>query len=399
MINSRAPYGYVKVAPSDGLPVRLEICEDKAVVVREIFDWHANEGLSLRAIAIRLTDGGVSTPNGHQIWSTSTLERLLRNTVYIGTLYYNRRVILPEAARVPRHTPGHQTIAQLRPREEWIGVAVPPVIDDATWARSQARHVPNARFSPRHVTPERYLLRYLVRCGECGRARQASARKTGRVYTGYYCCPQGLPMRLREQRLRCTQPSARSDELDQLVWAEVTRHLQRPDLILKACSAPSQEPLAHQDRQLTELRGQQRRLIDAYQSGAISLTELEARRRPLDDRVGELKQSARSAHHRSNTKAQLQHQLSEFSQKVANRIGTMTFTERQQLVRSVLEEVLIIKQRVELKFKIPLLATPKEGRSRPSRVSDRLRSLRQGRSFREVRPRRDSRLAGQRSPA
>ncbi len=151
-------------------------------------------------------------------------------------------------------------------------------------------------------------------------------------------------MRLRKQRLRCTQPSARSDELDQLVWAEVTRHLQRPDLILKACSAPSQEPLAHQDRQLTELRGQQRRLIDAYQSGAISLTELEARCRPLDDRVGELEQSARSAHRRSNTKAQLQHQLSEFSQKVANRIGTMTFTERQQLVRSVLEEVLITEQ-------------------------------------------------------
>ena len=56
VINSRAPYGYVKVAPSDGLPARLEICEDKAAVVREIFDWHANEGLSLRAIAIRLTD-------------------------------------------------------------------------------------------------------------------------------------------------------------------------------------------------------------------------------------------------------------------------------------------------------------------------------------------------------
>ena len=182
--------------------------------------------------------------------------------------------------------------------------------------------------------------------------------------------PPGPARACREQRLRCTQPSARSDDLDQLVWAEVTRHLQRPDLILKACSAPSHEPLAHQDRQLTELRGQQRRLIDAYQSGAISLTELEARRRPLDDRVGELEQSARSAQHRSYTKAQLQQQLSEFSQQVASRLGTMAFPERQPLVRSVLEEVLITEQRVELKFKIPLPSTPKEGRSRPSRLSD-----------------------------
>ena len=47
----------------------------------------------------------------------------------------------------------------------------------------------------------------------------------------------------------------------------------------------------------------------------------------------------------------------------------MAFTERQQLVRSVLEEVLITEQRVELKFKIPLPSTPKEGRSRPSRLA------------------------------
>ncbi len=61
-------------------------------MVREIFDWHANEGLSLRVIAIRLTDGGVSTPNGHRSGRPRRSSGCLRNTVYIGTLYYNRRV-------------------------------------------------------------------------------------------------------------------------------------------------------------------------------------------------------------------------------------------------------------------------------------------------------------------
>jgi len=112
------------------------------------------------------------------------------------------------------------------------------------------------------------------------------------------------------------QPSARSDELDQPLWAEVTRHLQHPDLILKACRAPREEFPAHQDRQLAELRGPQRRLLDAYQSGAISLPELEARRRPLDDRVRELEQSAQSAQRRSHTKAQLQQQLTTFPTKL-----------------------------------------------------------------------------------
>ena len=231
----------------------------------------------------------MSTPKGHQIWSTSTLERLLRNTVYIGTLYYNRRVILPEAARVPRHAPGHQTIAQLRPREEWIGVAVPPVIDDATWPAPKPGTCPTPASAPATSPPSATCCATsyaaVNAAGPAGKRPENGARLHRLLLLPPR--PAHAPARTKAalHATFCPLRRARPARV-----GRGHRHLQRPDLILKACGAPSQEPLAHQDRQLTELRGQQRRLIDAYQSGAISLTELEARRRLLDDRVGELEQ-------------------------------------------------------------------------------------------------------------
>ncbi len=243
VVSGQVPFGYRKVPASNGLPARLAVCEEEAAVVRRIFDWHVNGGLSVRAIAIRLIESGVPTPKGRvRQWATSSLDRILRQEAYVGTLYYNRRTELPSSAHIPRGSQGHGPVRNYRPHEEWVGVAVPPIVDLGTWTRSQALHQRNARFSPRHVGTDRYLLRRLVRCGECGLARASAGRTTRGRTNRYYRCDSVLPMHLREDRLRCSQPSARADELDELVWAEVVRHLRRPELILQACSVAAAGP-------------------------------------------------------------------------------------------------------------------------------------------------------------
>ncbi len=143
VVTARPPYGYTTVPTSDGLPARLEIREDRAAVVRDIFDWHANDRLSIRKIAIRLIQTGVPTPTGKSHWSTSTLERLLRNPAYAGTLYYNRTTKTPDAARGPRHAPGHQPAVQLRPRR----------VD----RRQRARHRRRRHLGPLPSPPRREL--------------------------------------------------------------------------------------------------------------------------------------------------------------------------------------------------------------------------------------------------
>ncbi len=153
VVSGIVPFGYRKAPAADGLPARLVVSQEEADVVRQIFDWHVDEGLSVRQIAIRLTEAGIATPKGKQIWQTSTLDRLLRQPAYAGTLYYNRRTELPASARVPRHSPGHRALRSERPREEWIGVTVPAIVDLDTWTRSQALHQHNAQFSPATSAP------------------------------------------------------------------------------------------------------------------------------------------------------------------------------------------------------------------------------------------------------
>jgi site-specific DNA recombinase len=358
VVSGVVPFGYRKVPASDGLPARLGVCEEEAVVIRQIFDWHVNKGLSVRQIAIRLIEAGIPTPKGKQTWQTSTLDRLLRQPAYSGTLYYNRRTELPPSARVRRHAPGHRAIRSERPREDWIGVAVPPIVDLDTWARSQALHQRNARFSPRHVGAGCYLLRYLVRCGECGQARAAAGRVKPNGPQRYYRCDHVLPMHLRAEKLRCSQPSARADELDELVWAEVVRHLRQPELMVQACTGTSDNsgPDSGARRQLTELRTQHRRLLDAYQAGAIALADLERRQRPLNERIAELERTAALEQNHRATHTELERCINDFSRKVTAGLDEMAFAQRQELVRLVLDRVVVTETRVEVFFKIPLPA-------------------------------------------
>jgi site-specific DNA recombinase len=246
VVSGDVPFGYRKVPASNGLPAHLEVHDQEAAVVRQIFRWHTTDGLSVRQIAIRLMEAGVPSPRGNRIWRTSSLDRLLHNQAYSGTMYFNRYSDLPYAARLAPHEPGHLPVRSERPRQEWIAVSVPAIIDLETWTRSQTRHGINARFSPRHVRQERYLLRYLVRCGECGTVRHCNSRTRGGREDHYYRCQNIYPLHLRDDRLRCSQPSARATELDDLVWAEVVRHLRHPELIAQACAAtPADTPWKH----------------------------------------------------------------------------------------------------------------------------------------------------------
>src|SRR5437879_5249021 len=65
----------------------------------------------------------------------------------------------------------------LRPKEEWIPISVPPIIDLATFHAAAGRARENEAFSPRNLQRGGYLLRKLVRCGRCGSSCSALTSK------------------------------------------------------------------------------------------------------------------------------------------------------------------------------------------------------------------------------
>jgi site-specific DNA recombinase len=223
------PYGYRRVPRQDGRPAHLVVDDTQAEVVRNIFAWHADAGMSVRQIARRLSREGHPTPLGGEHWGETTVHRILRREAYLGVLYYNTSgwasVPSPEGG-APRRK------RSPRPPAERISISIPALIDREVFERSQARHGCNQQFSPRNLHEEQWLLRRLVRCARCGLKCQCVAdKRRPHMPPAYYyrCGPPRLP-----GDSSCRPNHIRAQALDALVWEEVCKHLLRPDLLVRA---------------------------------------------------------------------------------------------------------------------------------------------------------------------
>lgn len=62
---------------------KLVVVEFKAVIVRKIFELYLN-GFGVRRIKKYLEENGIKTVTGKDVWSTSTIDRILSNEEYVG---------------------------------------------------------------------------------------------------------------------------------------------------------------------------------------------------------------------------------------------------------------------------------------------------------------------------
>ncbi|HKZ03057.1 MAG TPA: recombinase family protein [Pyrinomonadaceae bacterium] len=361
-ISASVPFGYRRVPRRDGVAAHAEIVESEASIVRHIFDAYVNRGLTVRQIAKRLTLDHVATPKRAKQWHGSVVAEMLRAEAYIGTCYYNRHQYLPVAGVLGQKHQRYQV--SLRPREEWIPISVPPIIDLATFQAAASRVRENEIFSPRNSQVDRYLLRRLVCCGHCGSSLVGLT--TGRPLQSYYRCHRRLKSFLKHE---CVQPGVRAAALDQLIWEEVSTRLQDPSLVLAAyqehkTQRPQSVAAGTATEQDTRLNTQIKfalkeisRLLDAYQSGAIELAELQKRRQLVDAKLAMLEREktllAKAAAEQKK-EADLQTSLTAFARVVTSSLQHVSFAEKQKLLRIVLDKVVIKNWRVEVHYNIPL---------------------------------------------
>ncbi len=187
----RAAYGYRYVPRHDAVPGHLVVDEPEAELVRMLYGWLVDEQMTIRQILKRLNAGPWLPRSGRHAWSPSTVHHILADPIYAGTAYANRYAYVPPAK--PRSTrrgarTGEATCRRLKPREQWIAISVPALVDQETWDRAQAQLARNAALSFRNNARHSYLLRCLLTCEMCGLAmygvtRPATARKPERQYT------------------------------------------------------------------------------------------------------------------------------------------------------------------------------------------------------------------------
>lgn len=196
------PYGYRSIAVRDGH--QLEIDQDRAAIVREIFARYA-DGISPQRIAAELNRRRVPSPRG-STWAASAIYGapkkgcgILNNVLYTGRYIWNRSqwVKDPDTGKRRRIE---------RPEHEWRKVEAPNlrIVDDVVWRAVRARLQPRPHGTPKR--PARTLFSGLLRCGICGGAVVAvsqydygcAARKDRGVHV---CAGVRAPRRAVEEQL------------------------------------------------------------------------------------------------------------------------------------------------------------------------------------------------------
>jgi site-specific DNA recombinase len=168
---SLPPIGYrVVAAEQRGAKVKkkLEIDPLHAGTVRLAFRL-ALEGdgtsgpMGVKAITKHLNQHRIVTRDGGR-WGIGTVHRMLTRQTYVGRHEFNRRT----------------KNGDNKPDEEVIPVAVPPIIDQATFEAVQARmKARNPKVTPPQVVGGPTLLTGLIHCANCGGAMTIRTGKGG----------------------------------------------------------------------------------------------------------------------------------------------------------------------------------------------------------------------------
>ena len=379
---SAAPYGYRYVKKNEQTEACYLVDEAQAVVVREVFDWYTMEGLSIGAIARRLNGRKVPTRFAKSRWERSQVRAMLRNPAYAGKAAFGKteRAERQRVTRRLRQKGGFLARCgahRERPKEQWIGIEVPALLSQETFARAAEKLEENRRFSKRN-TKEPTLLQGLLVCAQCGYSLYRSSTRTTRRQAKYYRCLGSDQYRhLKEPPCECRP--IRVEDLDELVWKQVTDLLEDPELIRVELERRRQEnlgrdPVEQRREQLTQeikrLGQQSDKLLDAYQEGLVSLGQLRQRmpalRRQQQTAEKEL-EGARWQLLMAERVEQLEQSLEGFASRLRQSARSLTVTDRQKVVRLLVKEIVVeADNRITIRHCIPLRGGVRDAAAGPT---------------------------------
>jgi site-specific DNA recombinase len=380
---SGAPYGYRYLKKTDGSDSCYVIDENEAPAVRQVYQWYTEEGLSLGAIARRLTEQGVPTRRGKARWERSVVWAMLRNPAYIGRAAYGKTESA-ERRRITR--PLRQKggfskrcrASRERPREQWIEIPVPALISEPTFARAQERLAQNQRLSIKN-TREITLLQGLLVCSECGYGLyRTSTRTRKRRQAKYYRC-LGSDRWRQLMKTPCTCRPIRVEDVDEAVWTQVQRLVEDPVLVRAELERRRDEGLRanpiEQRRQrvqhdIQRVNQQIDKLLDAYQEGLLGLGELRQRLPALCKKQAAAQKELENAHWQALADKQLRQldqSLETFLARLKQSARNLSVADKQKIIRLLVKEIIVEKDAIIVRHCIPVTSHAEPGDERLNR--------------------------------
>lgn len=216
---------------------------DEAAIVYRIFQM-AKQGMSMRRIAIILTEERIPSPGGRDIWRASAVTWILSNSFYIGKATLFKRKQVKEPGNNKKHLVTQPESEQYHLPD---GI-VPPIVDAVTFEAVQQQIQRNKELAARNnKNPEDALLRCgLVRCGYCGDKMVVDRKCGGSGKLVVYRC-----VRKQTRRGVCETSQIAAYILDEAVWQRAVATIRDPSQVIESVNKRRQaDPTKDNRKQL-----------------------------------------------------------------------------------------------------------------------------------------------------
>ncbi len=344
----KPPYGYVHVKVKDGPKVRtkFDIDPKTAPIVQRIFR-ECLSGKGLKAIVRSLNADGLTSRTGKK-WGTTSIEKILHNEAYTGTLVWGRRTKYPDQV-------GDSALLQ-RTEDAW-----PAIVDRITFTQAQAKLSSRA---PQAIHPRRvdsaYLLSGIIRCGVCGAAMvgQGSSPRYR-----YYMCGNAR----RKGREVCSSPNLPSDKIEGLVVDRIKDYILTEENLeelvrltneeLAQTSSEDRERLGILEGQIADVESRLGKLYDALETGKFKTSDLAPRIRALVQKKEELQQA------KADIEERLRHEILDtvdlnvvqhYTSDLRNLLVKSSITEQRSFLKSFVEKIEADDEKVKMYYTIPV---------------------------------------------
>lgn len=170
-------YGYDKTI---GDYFNLEINQEEAKVVKQIYKWYTEEGYGALKIANMLNEKGYRTKRNCK-WSQNATCRILTNEIYTGKIINGKQEVSDFLTGQRRE----------KDETEWLVVERPElrIIDDETFEKAQEiLHGRHDAFNMNHERQSnKHLFSTLIKCKECGWSFRRTVRTYKNTYVRWVC--------------------------------------------------------------------------------------------------------------------------------------------------------------------------------------------------------------------
>lgn len=282
-------YGYNKTI---GDYFNLEINQEEATVIRQIYQWYTKEGYGAAKISNKLNERGLKTKRNCQ-WSQNAICRILTNELYTGKIINGKQEVADFLTG--RRTDKDET--------DWMVVERPDlrIIEPETYEKAQQiLQSRNKAFNIKHERQSnKYLFSTLIKCKECGWSFRRTVRTYKNTYVRWVCsghngrgadsCPNAITVNEEELIQALQEYFAEMLKQKKNVIQNVVREFQR---IYKA----KDENIEYEkelNQQLARLQKTRQKYMDMYTDDLISREELNSKisgmRREIERLENELK--------------------------------------------------------------------------------------------------------------